>query len=107
MANKVPKEIKEMNVNWVDTDDMASITAYSRKMIKQLEAVYEKHPDEVRIIKKNDDGTWCVQLPKKYVHIGIGERSRSKMEMTDEQKAAVAERLRSAREKKGREKMAK
>ena len=98
MAGKLPKEIREMDINWTDVDDMVSVTAYEKKYIKQLKTLWEKHPDEVKIIDVNDDGTWCAHLPKKYVHVSIGERA--KREMTEEQKAAAAERMRLAREKK-------
>ena len=104
MAGRLPKEIKEMNLNWVNVDDVVSVTAYSRKMIKQLEKIYEQHPDEVEIINVNDDGTWYAYIPRKYVHVSICDRSRSKREMSDEQKAAVADRLKKAREEKAKEK---
>ena len=98
MGNKLPKNIREMNVNWVDVDDMVSVTAYQKKMINQLIKLAEDHPDEVRIVAVNDDGTTVVHLPKKYVHVSFYESS--KREMSEEQKAAAAERLKKAREKK-------
>lgn len=96
--NKLPKDIKEMNVNWLDIDDMVSVTAYQKKMINQLMKLTEAHPDEVRVVAVNKDGTTVVHLPKKYVHVSFGERA--KREMSEEQRAAAAERLKKAREKK-------
>ena len=96
--NKLPKDIKEMNVNWLGIDDMVSVTAYQKKMINQLMKLAEAHPDEVRVVAVNKDGTTVVHLPKKYVHVSFGERA--KREMSEEQRAAAAERLKKAREKK-------
>lgn len=95
---KNPVDIKEFNVNMCDCDDMVSVTAYQRKFINRLNELAEKHPDEVRIVAKNENGTAVYCLPKKYVHISFGERA--KREVTDEQREAAAERLRIAREKK-------
>ena len=96
--NKLHKDIKEMNVNWLDIDDMVSVTAYQKKMINQLMKLAEVHPDEVRVVAVNKDGTTVVHLPKKYVHVSFGERA--KREMSEEQRVAAAERLKKAREKK-------
>ena len=96
--NKLSKDIKEMNVNWLDIDDMVSVTAYQKKMINQLMKLAEVHPDEVRVVAVNKDGTTVVHLPKKYVHVSFGERA--KREMSEEQRVAAAERLKKAREKK-------
>lgn len=90
--------IYEMNVNTVNVDDMASVTVYESKYINQLKALAEKHPDEVKMIPTGLTGVVLAHLPKKYVHISFGERT--KREMTEDQKSAAAERLKKAREKK-------
>lgn len=90
--------IYEMNVNTVNVDDMASVTVYESKYIKQLKALAEKHPDEIKMIPTGLTGVVLVHLPKKYVHVSFGERT--KREMTEDQRAAAAERLKKAREKK-------
>ena len=88
-----PDKILEMAVNWVDVDDMVSVTAYQTKYMNQLKKLVEKYPDEVKIIKtaKENDGMMVVHLPKKFVKVSFGE-ARAKREMTEEQKAAAAER---------------
>ena len=90
--------MKEFALNFVDADEMVSVTAYQRKMISKLTKLAEDHPDEVKIVAVNDDGTVCAHLLKKYVKVSFGEpKTRT---MTAEQKVAAAERLRLAREKK-------
>lgn len=98
MDNKLPKEIKEFNLNIVDCDDMVSVTAYQAKFIKQIKALAENHPDEVRLMPTGLNGVLLAHLPKKYVHVSFGERT--KREMSEDQRAAAAERLKKAREKK-------
>ena len=90
--------IYEMNVNTVNVDDMASVTVYESKYINQIKALAEKHPDEIKIIPTGLTGVVLAHLPKKYLHVSFGERT--KREMTEDQRAAAAERLKKAREKK-------
>lgn len=90
--------IYEMNVNTVNVDDMASVTVYESKYINQLKTLADEHPDEVKLIPTDIVGVVLAHLPKKYVHVSFGERA--KREMSEEQRAAVAERLKKAREKK-------
>ena len=88
-----------MNVNFVDSDDMVSVTAYQTKYMNQIKKLAEKYPDEVKIVKtaKENDGMMLAHLPKKFVKVSFGE-ARAKREMTEEQKAAAAERMRIAQE---------
>lgn len=98
MARFKSNEIYEMNVNYVNTDDMVSVTAYEGKYINQLKALAEKHPNEVKLMPTGLNGVILVHLPKKYVHVSFYESS--KKEMTEEQRAAAADRLRAMRKKK-------
>ena len=98
MARFKSNEIYETNVNYVNTDDMVSATVYEGRHINQLKALAEKHPEEVRLIPTGLTGVMLAHLPKKYVHVSFGERT--KREMSEDQKAAAAERLKKARDKK-------
>ena len=99
MARELVKEIKEMDVNYCDADDMVSVTAYQAKYINQLKKLAQNHPDEVKIVAgenlKTNGGMMVVHLPKKYCKISFGEE-RKKRELTEEQKAAASERMKKA-----------
>ena len=99
MAKNLPKAIKEMNVNICDCDDMASVTVFQVKYMNQIKKLAEKYPDEVKIVKtaKENDGMMVAQLPKKFCKISFSE-GRVKKEMTEEQKAAAAERMKKMQE---------
>lgn len=94
-----PDKILEMAVNWVDVDDMVSVTAYQTKYMNQIKKLAEKYPDEVKIIKtaKENDGMMLAHLPKKFVKVSFGA-PRAKKEMTEEQKVAAAERMKKMQE---------
>lgn len=98
---EMPDKILETNVNFVDVDDMVSATVFLKKHMNQLHKLAENHPDEVKIIKeaKENDGMMLAHLPKKYVKVSFGEPMPKKV-MTEEQKAAAAERMRKAQEAK-------
>lgn len=97
----MPDKIYEMCVEWVDVDDVVSVTAYQAKYMNQLKKLAIAHPDEVRIIKeaKDNDGMMVVDLPKKYCKINFGE-ARAKRELTEEQRAAASERAKKMQEAK-------
>lgn len=98
MARRKFNVIKEFNLNFCDDDDMVSVTMYEKKYMNQIDKLVESHPDEVRIVAVNEDGTMVAHLPKKYVHVSFSDRARR--EMTEDERAAAAERLKKAREKK-------
>ena len=91
-------EIYEVGINYTNVDDMVSVTTYEGRQINQIKTLAEKHPDEIKIIPTGLTGVVLAHLPKKYLHVSFYESS--KKEMTEDQRAAAAERLKKAREKK-------
>ena len=99
------KAIREFNLNYVDVDDLASVTVFQTKQINKLKALAEKYPEDVKMIAKNADGTYVFHLKKGMCQINFGKRERTGRRMSDEERAKAAERLKLAREKKAQEKM--
>ena len=101
VGKELPKTIKEFNLNMTDVDEMASVTVFLAKHKRQLKALAEAHPDEVKIVAdgKKNDYMMVVHLPTKYCKVSFGE-VRTKKEMTEEQKAAAAERMKRMQEAK-------
>lgn len=66
-----------------------------RKFIAKVRRLKEKYPDEVRIIKEPEENDGCIycELPVEWFSI----RPPRKMNFTEEQKRASAERLAMAR----------
>ena len=72
-----------------------AITAAERWSISMIKKLHEKHPDEVEITQ-NKDGSIYARVPLSWMRIHP-KRTRT---MTDEERAAAAERLRKGREQK-------
>lgn len=53
----------------------------------------EEHPEEVKCIVRNEDGSVLFHVPKSWLTV----RPPKKMNFTDEQKQAASERLKAAR----------
>ena len=99
--------VNEFAVNYIKGEKVASVTAAAGiKWNKRLRDWADEFPDKVQIIAVNEDGSVFAHFPSKFVKL---ERpvERKGREMTDEEKAAAAERLRAAREKQKAEKEAK
>ena len=88
-------EIHETAYNQTADSKTAELSTDERKWVNKLLRLAEQHPDQVRIIEHPDDnyGVLLAELPKSWFKISP-PRSRT---MSEEQKAAAAERLRNAR----------
>lgn len=85
-------------------DDKAMhISTDERRMINRLLKLVEQYPDEAQIIERpeTNDGCLYMKCPADWLLI----RHPKKLSLTDEQRAAAAERLRKAREAKNDEDM--
>lgn len=82
-SKKIPNEIKETSLNYVDVDSVASFTTYERRWINKIKKWKEEYPDKVNIIAENEDGTICVHIPKQWFKISppkkVSEEQRKRM----------------------------
>ncbi len=90
-------EIRETAYNQIAESKTAELSTNEHKWINKLLKLAAQHPDQVRIIEHPDNnyGVLLAELPKSWFKISP-PRSRT---MSEEQKAAAAERLRNARQK--------
>jgi hypothetical protein len=91
--------MKETCFNHVDNEKTAIFCSSERKWINKLLKLHEQRPDEVKIVHYPEDnhGMLYAEIPNNYLKISPPRQTN----YTDEQKAAMAERLAAAREKKG------
>lgn len=82
-------------IEFFSNSKTASVTFSQKKWINKIKKYAEKHSD-VEIIAENDDGSIFAHIPIKWVKISP-PRQR---EMTDEERAKAAERLKKARDSK-------
>ena len=91
--------MKETCFSYTAEDEHAFFSSSETKWINKILKLQREHPDEVKVIYHPDDnqGMLYAHIPKKFLKISPPRQ----MNYTDEQKAAMAERLTAAREKKG------
>ena len=91
-------EVKETNIDIVNTETQATVSSSELKQINKIKKLHESHPEEVKIIIAPEDnyGVIVAKMPKSYIKISPPR----KVNYTEEQKAAAAERLAAARSNK-------
>ena len=80
-------ELRECSIYWINGEKTASITvpsfnSYGRKILK----LAESRPDEVKIVRRNEDGSIFAHIPVKFLKINAPRI------LTDEQRAEMSER---------------
>lgn len=77
----------------IQGEETFTVTAAERSSIGMIRRMKEKHPDEVEIVAENEDGSILAHLPYSWMRIV----PKKKMELSEERRAEIAERLRGAR----------
>ena len=91
---KLTREELETVISFNELPDcMADIETPNGRMIRMLEKARAEYPDEVVYLGRSAEGFERYQVPKKWIKI------RAPRKLTEEQRAAIAEKLRVAREK--------
>ena len=91
-------DFKETCMEYLDVDSYATFCSSERKWINKIYKLHEKYPDEVAIIEapEDNDGMIVAHVPKLWMKVSPPK----KMNLTEEQKAAMAERMRNVRNNK-------
>ena len=85
---------KETVINYNAAEDIASVYTHSRKLQNKLNKLAQERSDIT--IKRQDDECTTYIVPKSWIKVSPPRQ----VNYTDEQKAAMAERLAAARERK-------
>ena len=87
--------MKENVLEWIKGNHTITATLCSQtKLNTRVRKLSEKYPEQYKIIKENEDGSIIAKIPKKCITI----REPSTRSMSEEQRAASAERLKRYRE---------
>jgi hypothetical protein len=91
-------DFKETCINWLANEERATFCSEEQKWINKIIKLKTEHPDEVNIqfAPENNHGVLLADVPKSWIKVSPPR----KVNYTDEQRAAMAERLAAAREKK-------
>lgn len=88
-------DFKETCIEYLDVDKHATFCSSERKWINKIYKLKEKYPNEVHIevSEEENDGMIIAHIPKSWMKVSPPK----KVNYTDEQRAAMAERMRAAR----------
>lgn len=86
-------DLRENCMEWITGEKRVTVTLTQGRLISKIQKLAEKYPEEVEIVKINNDGTILAHIPLNYIKI-----NRAKREMTEEQKVDAVKRLASARD---------
>ncbi len=88
-------DFKETYFEYLDVDNEATIGSSERKWINKIIRLHEQHPGVVKIVcmPEDNDGHIVAHVPKSWVKLSPPKQ----VNLTDEQRAARAERLRKSR----------
>lgn len=88
-------DFKETCMEYLDIDKHATFCSSERKWINKIYKLKEKYPDEVHIevSEEENDGMIIARVPKTWMKLSPPKQ----VNFTDEQRAAMAERMRAAR----------
>lgn len=75
-------------IEWISGQNEITCTFTQAKWVNKAKALQEKHPDKVKIIDINKDGSIVVKLPLKALKLSIIEKT-----LTDEQRQELAKKF--------------
>ena len=77
-------------IEWLKNSKVATVTLSQGKYITKIKKLAKQYPNEVEILKENADGSVLCHIPTSYIKIN----NPPKREYTEEERTAMAERLR-------------
>jgi len=80
---------RENAIEWLNGQNRVTVTMSQGRYISKVKKLAEKFPDEVQIVKENEDGTILAHIPLNYIKI-----NRASRDLTEEERGELAERAR-------------
>ena len=79
-------------IEFLNNQHTITVSFCMQKWINKIKKLKELHPDDVKILAENDDGSICAKLPIKYLKISAPKR------VSEEQRQSASERFKKMRE---------
>lgn len=89
--------MNETSVERIQSEEYCTVFTAERKFINQLKEFSTKYPEQVDIIKENEDGSILAHAPSNWFRF---IKPPTKKNYTEEQRKAMGERMKKARENK-------
>ena len=74
-------------IEFLNNQHSITVSFCMPKWINKVKKLSEEHPDDVKILAENEDGSICAKLPTKYLKISPPRK------ISEEQKQAASERF--------------
>ena len=86
-CNDMAENCNECSIAWIRGGEYAEVSAYSGSRLKgRVIKLAEQHPEDIKILATNKDGSIFAHIPAKYVKL------RAPRELTEEQREKLIER---------------
>lgn len=98
-------ENTENMIEFISGERYTTVTLTNRTHITKLKKIYEKRSGEFKYFITNPDGSICAKFPLRWIRINAGQDPSTKKEkktLSEEERKALAERLKKARESKSK-----
>lgn len=79
-------------IEFLNNQHSITVSFCMQKWINKVKKLKEEHPDDVKILAENADGSICAKLPIKYLKISAPRK------VSEEQRQAASERFKKIRE---------
>lgn len=89
-------DFRETSIEYLSCNDHATLYSSEAKWMRKIKQLQSDYPDSVQIMNETSE-SMVVHIPKSWLKV----TPPRKMTLTDEQRAAAAERMTKARQKKG------
>lgn len=83
-------------MEWITGSKTGSITFSQKRWVNKLLKYAEEYPEDVKILARNEDGSVFAHVPVSWFKFSPPRKGR---ELTEEEKAIAAERMRAMRDK--------
>lgn len=82
--------MRETDIEYIVGDSTLTVYTAEQKHVRRIKQYASEYPDDVIISKENEDGSIVARMPAEWFRL---PKPPKKMNFTDEQRRAVAERL--------------
>ena len=89
-------DLRETSIEYLTCNDYATLYSSEAKWMRKIKQLKSDYPDSVQIMNETSE-SMVVHIPKSWLKV----TPPRKMTLTDEQRAAAADRMTKARQKKG------
>lgn len=86
-------ELRENVIEWLNGQDTIAVTLSQGRYISKVKKLAKRHPDQVKILAENEDGSIFAHLPIRALKLNLS----AKRELSEEERRKIGARLHSGK----------